>query len=123
MIGARLSNTAIYELIYIFNNVTSRSVQFFFHTAVRIFFFMFMVLCIAILYYNNPTRCSYAQSILFHCSVTLHVSLAFHTHHQEYIFRYRSYIGAATFLQRGRVQTRPRWRKVAALMYDLYRRL
>ena len=33
-----------------------------------------MVLCIAILYYDNPTRCSCAQSILFHCSVTLHVS-------------------------------------------------
>ena len=71
-----------------------------------------MVPCIAILYYNNPTRCSCAQSILFHCSVTLHVSGAFHTHHQEYInciysLRYRSYIGAA----------------VAAPIYDLYRRL
>ena len=36
----------------------------------------------------------------FHCSVTLHVSGAFHTHHQEYInciysLRYRSHIGAA----------------------------
>ena len=45
---------------------------------------------------------------LFHCSVTLHVSGASHTHHQEYInyiysLRYRSYIGAATFLQRGHV--------------------
>ena len=55
------------------------------------------------IYYNNPTRCSCAQSILFHCSVTLHVSGAFHTHHHEYInciysLRYRSYIGAATFL-------------------------
>jgi len=49
------------------------------------FFFMFMFPCIAILYYNNPTRCSCAQSILFHCSFTLHVSGAFHTHHQEYI--------------------------------------
>ena len=29
-------------------------------------------------YYNNPTRCSCAQLILFHCSVTLHVSGAFH---------------------------------------------
>ena len=65
------------------------------------------------IYYNNPTRCSCAQSILFHCSVTVHVSGAFYTHHQEYInciysLRYRSYIGAATFLQRGRVQIRPR---------------
>ena len=69
---------------------------------------MFMVPCIIILYYNNPTRCSCAQSILFHCSVTVRVSGAFHTHHQEYInciysLQYRSYIGAATFLQRGRV--------------------
>ena len=75
-----------------------------------------MVPCIAILCYNNPTRCSCTQSILFYCNVTLHVSGAFHTHHQEYInciysLRYRSYIGAATFLQRGRIQTRPRWRK------------
>ena len=80
------------------------------------------------LYYNNPTRCSCAQSVLFHCRVTLHVSGAFHTHHQKYIdcicsLRYRSYIGAATFLQRGPVQTRPRWGKVAAKMNDLYRRL
>ena len=65
-----------------------------------------------IVYYNNPTRCSCALSIIFHCSVTLHVSGAFHTHHQEHInciysLRYRSYIG----------------RKVAVPMYDLYRRL
>ena len=71
-------------------------------------YFMFTVRCIAILYYNNPTKCSCAQSILFHCSVTLHVSGAFQTHHQEYInciysLQYRSYIGAATFLQRDRV--------------------
>jgi len=46
---------------------------------------MFMVPCIVNLYYNKPTRCSCAQSILFHCRVTLHVSGAFHTHHQEYI--------------------------------------
>ena len=69
-------------------------------------------LCARILYYNNPSRCSCAQSILFRCSVTLHVSGAFHTHHQEYInciysLRYRSYIGAATFLQRGRVFISP----------------
>ena len=60
--------------------------------------------------------------------ISLHVSGSFHTHHQEYInwiysLQYRSYIGAATFLQRGRVQAQPRWRKVAAPMYDLYRRL
>jgi len=72
-----------------------------------------MVPCIATLHYKNPTRCSCAQSILFYCIVTLHVSVAFHTHHQEYIDcicsrRYRSYIGPATFLQRGRVQTGPR---------------
>ena len=36
-------------------------------------------------YYNNPTRCSCAQSILFHYTVTLHVSGAFDAHHQEYI--------------------------------------
>ena len=75
---------------------------------------------------RNDVSCRCVQSILFHCIVTLHVSGAFHTHHQEYInciytLRYRSYIGAATFLQRGRVQTR--WRKVAAPMYDLYRRV
>jgi len=61
-------------------------------------------------YYNNPTSCSCAQSISFHCSFTLHVSGAFHTHHQEYInciysLWYRSYIAAASFLQRGRVWT------------------
>ena len=50
--------------------------------------FKFMVPCFAIPYYNNPTRCSCAQSILFHCRVTLHVSGAFHTHHQEYIKLY-----------------------------------
>ena len=49
-----------------------------------------------LIYYNNPTRCSCAQSILFYYSVTLHVSVVFHTHHQEYInciysLRYRSY--------------------------------
>ena len=38
--------------------------------------------------YNKPTRCSCSQSILFHCKVTLHVSEAFHTHHQEYINLY-----------------------------------
>jgi len=48
------------------------------------------------LYYNKPTRCSYSQSILFYCRVTLHVSGAFHTHHLEYTkmyhsLRYRSY--------------------------------
>jgi len=37
------------------------------------------------LYYNKPTRRSCLQSILFHCRVTLHVSGAFHTHHQGYI--------------------------------------
>ena len=36
-------------------------------------------------YYNNPKSCSYSQSILFHCRVTLHVSGAFYTLHQEYI--------------------------------------
>ena len=46
--------------------------------------FKFMVPWIAIIYYNNPTRCGCEQSILFHCSITLHVSGAFHTHHQEY---------------------------------------
>ena len=40
---------------------------------------------ILLLSYNNPTSCSCAHSILFHCSVSLHVSGAFHTHHQEYI--------------------------------------
>ena len=50
--------------------------------------FMFMVRCIVILHHNNPTRCSCAQSVSFHCSVTLHVSGAFHTHHQEYIKLY-----------------------------------
>jgi len=40
------------------------------------------------LYYNKPTRCSCLQSILFHCRVTLHVTGAFHTHHQEYIKLY-----------------------------------
>ena len=38
----------------------------------------------------------YSQSILFYCRVTLHVSGAFHTHHQEYnklyhSLRFRSY--------------------------------
>ena len=47
-----------------------------------------MVPCIVNLYYNKPTRCSCSQSILFHCRVTLHVSGAFHTHHQEYIKLY-----------------------------------
>jgi hypothetical protein len=50
--------------------------------------FMFMVPCIANLYYNKPTRCSCLQSISFHCRVTLHVSGAFHAHHQEYIKLY-----------------------------------
>jgi len=40
------------------------------------------------IYYNKPTRCSCSQSILFHCRVTLHVSCAFNTHHQEYIKLY-----------------------------------
>ena len=40
------------------------------------------------IYYNKPTRCSCWQSILFHCRFTLHVSGAFHTHHQEYIKLY-----------------------------------
>ena len=47
-----------------------------------------MVPCIVNLYYNKPTRCSCSQSVLFHCRVTLHVSGAFHTHHQEYIKLY-----------------------------------
>ena len=41
-----------------------------------------------IIYYNKPTICSFSQSILFHCRVTLHVSGAFHSHHQEYIKLY-----------------------------------
>ena len=40
------------------------------------------------LYYSKPRRCSCSQSILFHCRVILHVSAAFHTHHQEYIKLY-----------------------------------
>jgi len=65
--------------------------------------FKFTVPCIVILYYNNPTRCSCAQSILFHCSVTLRVSGAFHTHHQEYInciysLRCRSYCKVEKYL-------------------------
>ena len=64
---------------------------------------------LTLLYYKDPTRSRCAQSILFHCSITLHISGAFHTHHQEYIkciysLRYRSYIGAATFRQRDRVK-------------------
>ena len=47
-----------------------------------------MLPCIVNLYYNKPTRCSCSQSVLFHCRVTLHVSGAFHTHHQEYIKLY-----------------------------------
>jgi hypothetical protein len=46
--------------------------------------FMFIVPCIVDLYYNKPTRCRSSQSILLYCRVTLHVSGAFHTHHQEY---------------------------------------
>ena len=52
------------------------------------FLFMFMVPYIVNLYCNKPTRCSCSQSILYHCRVTLHVSGAFHTHHQEYIKLY-----------------------------------
>ena len=51
---------------------------------------MFMVPCFVDLYYNKPTRCSCAQSILLYCRVTLHVSGAFHTHHQEYTKLYHS---------------------------------
>ena len=56
-----------------------------------------------ILYYNNPTRCSCAQSVLFHCSVTLHVSGAFRTYHQEYFnciynLRYTSYCKVQKYL-------------------------
>ena len=50
--------------------------------------FMFMVPRIVDLYYNKPTRCSCSQSILFNCRVTLHVSGALHTYHQEYIKLY-----------------------------------
>ena len=39
---------------------------------------------ISYLYYNKQIRCSYSQSILFNCRITLHVSGAFYTHHQEY---------------------------------------
>ena len=44
-----------------------------------------VILHILNLFYNNRTSCNCAQSILFHCIVTLHISDAFHTHHQEYI--------------------------------------
>jgi len=52
--------------------------------------------CIVGIYYSKPTRCSYSQSMLLYCRVTLHVSGAFRTHHQEYTklyhsLRYRSY--------------------------------
>ena len=57
-------------------------------------------------------------------SVTLHVLVAFHTHHKEYInciysLRYMPYTynGAATFLQSRRDWTRPRMRKVATQLY------
>jgi len=33
---------------------------------------------------KNPTRCNSRQSNLFYCQVTLHVSGAHSTHHQEY---------------------------------------
>ena len=44
------------------------------------------------------------------CAVNFILLQRFHTHHQEYInciysLRYRSYIGAATFLERGRGKT------------------
>ena len=45
-------------------------------------------LSMLIIYYNKPTRCSCSQSILFYRRVTIHVSGAFHTHHQEYIKLY-----------------------------------
>ena len=51
--------------------------------------------------------------------ISLHVSGAFHTHHQEYIKLSTAsvtvhIIVAATFFQRGQVQTLQRWKKVAA---------
>jgi len=49
----------------------------------KFLYFMFMFPCIVNLYYNNRTRSSCVQSILFYCRFTLHVSGAFHTHHQE----------------------------------------
>jgi len=51
---------------------------------------MFMVPCILDLYYSKPTRWSCSQSILFYCRFTLHVSGAFHAHHQEYTKLYHS---------------------------------
>ena len=68
-----------------------------------------------------PTRCNNMQSI-FYCNITLHVSGAVHTHHQEYIncsYSYwdKSCVRAATSLQRGQVRTLltwPCWSEVAA---------
>jgi len=57
-----------------------------------------MVLCITNLYYECPRRCNNMQSIFISCKITLYVSGAIHTHHQEYIKTvvtshwYRSYI-------------------------------
>jgi len=49
-------------------------------------YFMFIVPCITSLYqYVSNEMQQYAVYILFYCKITLDVSGAFHTHHQEYI--------------------------------------
>ena len=47
----------------------------------------------------------YAVYILFYCIITLHVSGAVRTHHQEYSHWYKSYERAATYF-RGHVGVR-----------------
>jgi len=46
--------------------------------------FIFVVPCIVILGWRNPTRCNSMQ-IFISCQITLHVSGIHHAHHQEYI--------------------------------------
>ena len=72
------------QLYQLYNNVT-KTTNCYMIQALGLVFILFMVPCIVNLYYNKPTRCRCSQSILFHCRVTLHVSGAFHAHHQEYI--------------------------------------
>ena len=85
--------------------------------------------CIYATIFNNcPTRCNTKQSIYYSSSSpytfwVLTTPIIRSTQNCNYSLQYWSYICAAISLQRGQVRTWPRWREVAAQIYDQYHRV